>query len=319
MIDDSDAFAFVMPEYNHGFNAPFKNAIDYLCNEWAYKPVGFVGYGGVAAGTRAVEMAKQVMTVLRMTPAVEAVAIPFIQQFLDDAGDFHANDVLGAGCRGDARRARAATPGVSWAALHARDQQVKSTVDSRQALRELWSCMTRHHAEHTRAVIAREAGRLRQDPWPPAVGQCPAKLSARGDIELDEHLAQVPLDGARAEEELGCDLHIRISVPSQQRDLPLLSGQVIAGLDRPLAHRLASRQELATHALGERFASHIAEHLVGDTELLASIHPAALPAQPFAVQKVGSGEMHHHAGAREPLDGFAIEGFGVLTLAEERA
>jgi NAD(P)H-dependent FMN reductase len=94
MIDDSDAFAFVMPEYNHGFNAPFKNAIDYLCNEWAYKPVGFVSYGGVAAGTRAVEMAKQVMTVLRMTPAVEAVAIPFIQQFLDDAGDFHANDVL---------------------------------------------------------------------------------------------------------------------------------------------------------------------------------------------------------------------------------
>jgi NAD(P)H-dependent FMN reductase len=94
MVDDSDAFAFVMPEYNHGFNAPLKNALDYLCNEWAHKPVGFVSYGGVAAGTRAVEMAKQVATALRMAPAVEAVTIPFIQEFLDETGEFHPTDAL---------------------------------------------------------------------------------------------------------------------------------------------------------------------------------------------------------------------------------
>jgi hypothetical protein len=29
-----------------------------------------------------------------MTPAVEAVAIPFIVQFLDDAGHFRADDVI---------------------------------------------------------------------------------------------------------------------------------------------------------------------------------------------------------------------------------
>jgi NAD(P)H-dependent FMN reductase len=30
---------WVMPEYNHGYTAPLKNAIDYLVHEWAWKPV----------------------------------------------------------------------------------------------------------------------------------------------------------------------------------------------------------------------------------------------------------------------------------------
>lgn len=34
-----------MPEYNAGFTAPLKNALDYLYLEWRYKPVGFVSYG----------------------------------------------------------------------------------------------------------------------------------------------------------------------------------------------------------------------------------------------------------------------------------
>ena len=40
IVDESDAFVFVMPEYNYGFNAAIKNAIDYLHHEWTYKPVG---------------------------------------------------------------------------------------------------------------------------------------------------------------------------------------------------------------------------------------------------------------------------------------
>ena len=34
LVDGSDAFIFVMPEYNYGFNAATKNAIDYLFKEW---------------------------------------------------------------------------------------------------------------------------------------------------------------------------------------------------------------------------------------------------------------------------------------------
>ena len=56
LVDASDAFIFVTPEYNHGFNAVVKNAIDYLHGEWQHKPAGIVSYGGVAAGTRATQM-----------------------------------------------------------------------------------------------------------------------------------------------------------------------------------------------------------------------------------------------------------------------
>jgi NAD(P)H-dependent FMN reductase len=90
----ADAFAFVMPEYNFGFNAPLKNALDFLHMEWQYKPVGLVSYGGVSAGTRAAQMLKQVVTALKMTPLTEAVSIPFVAQFLDDDGEIQPNEVM---------------------------------------------------------------------------------------------------------------------------------------------------------------------------------------------------------------------------------
>lgn len=95
-----DAFAFVMPEYNYGFNAELKNAVDYLHQEWQYKALGFVSYGGMSGGTRAVQMLKQVVTTVKMAPVVEAVAIPFVQQFLDDEARFVPNDVVTASAKG---------------------------------------------------------------------------------------------------------------------------------------------------------------------------------------------------------------------------
>ena len=88
-VDGCDAFVFVMPEYNHGINAPLKNAIDYLHLEWDRKPVGFVSYGGVAAGTRAVQMTKQIVVALRMLPVNDAVSIPFVKSMIGDDGVFH--------------------------------------------------------------------------------------------------------------------------------------------------------------------------------------------------------------------------------------
>jgi NADPH-dependent FMN reductase len=41
------AYVIVLPEYNYGFNAAIKNAIDYLNAEWQHKPVGLVSYGGL--------------------------------------------------------------------------------------------------------------------------------------------------------------------------------------------------------------------------------------------------------------------------------
>jgi NAD(P)H-dependent FMN reductase len=93
-IKRADAFIFVVPEYNYGFNAAIKNAIDYLNAEWQHKPVGFVSYGGVAAGTRAVQMLKQVITTLKMVPMFDAVNIPFVQQFLDEDRKLQPNDIM---------------------------------------------------------------------------------------------------------------------------------------------------------------------------------------------------------------------------------
>jgi NAD(P)H-dependent FMN reductase len=93
-VDSADAFVFVTPEYNYGLTAPLKNAIDYLHFEWQHKPVGFVSYGGVAAGTRAVQMLKQVVTTLKMVPLFEAVNIPFHTQFIDEEGALSANETM---------------------------------------------------------------------------------------------------------------------------------------------------------------------------------------------------------------------------------
>jgi NAD(P)H-dependent FMN reductase len=92
-IDAADAFVFITPEYNHGYTAPFKNAIDYLHHEWEYKPAAMVSYGGVSAGTRTVESIKQVLTTLKMMPMFETVAIPFIASFLDEQRRFKNNEV----------------------------------------------------------------------------------------------------------------------------------------------------------------------------------------------------------------------------------
>jgi NAD(P)H-dependent FMN reductase len=89
----ADAFVFVTPEYNHGINAALKNAIDYLHVEWRHKPVGFVSYGGVAAGTRAGPALKQVVGSLSMVAVLEAVNIPFVAKLLDD-GRLQPNRIM---------------------------------------------------------------------------------------------------------------------------------------------------------------------------------------------------------------------------------
>ena len=93
-ISAGDAYVFVVPEYNHGYNAALKNAIDYLNREWTDKPVGFVSYGGIAAGTRAVEMLIQVVSVLGMIPVPIQVNIPLISERMTAEGRFTPNEVL---------------------------------------------------------------------------------------------------------------------------------------------------------------------------------------------------------------------------------
>lgn len=83
-IAEADAFVFVAPEYNYGPGVALLNAFDYLGREWAYAPVAFVSYGGIAGGLRAVQAMKQVVTTVRMMPIPDGVVLPLVMQHLKD-------------------------------------------------------------------------------------------------------------------------------------------------------------------------------------------------------------------------------------------
>jgi len=93
-VQRADAFVFVTPEYNFSMPPSLVNAVDYLVHEWAYKPVGFVSYGGVSGGLRAVQMTKQLVTALKMMPVPEAVTLPLFTTAIDaETGRFAPPDL----------------------------------------------------------------------------------------------------------------------------------------------------------------------------------------------------------------------------------
>lgn len=93
-INAADAFIIVTCEYNFGYPAALKNALDFLYNEWNNKPVAFVSYGGVAAGTRSVQQLKQIVTALNMMPIAASVNIPFFTKHIDASGKFSGDETL---------------------------------------------------------------------------------------------------------------------------------------------------------------------------------------------------------------------------------
>jgi NAD(P)H-dependent FMN reductase len=73
-IDRADGYVVVTPEYNHGYPAVLKNAIDHTWIEWTRKPVTYVSWGNVG-GARAVEQLRLVAVELEMAPLRHAVHI----------------------------------------------------------------------------------------------------------------------------------------------------------------------------------------------------------------------------------------------------
>lgn len=82
----ADAFVMVVPEYNHSFPAVLKHAIDFGYREWQAKPVGFVSYGGFAAGLRAVEHLRGVMAELHAMTIRDTVSFQNPWDAFDDEG-----------------------------------------------------------------------------------------------------------------------------------------------------------------------------------------------------------------------------------------
>jgi NAD(P)H-dependent FMN reductase len=73
-LDEADGFIVVTPEYNHGYPASLKNALDYIFPELGRKPIAFVGYGNVG-GARAIEQLRLVAVEFEMAPLRHAIHI----------------------------------------------------------------------------------------------------------------------------------------------------------------------------------------------------------------------------------------------------
>ncbi|WP_314253513.1 NADPH-dependent FMN reductase [Streptomyces kutzneri] len=89
-LAEADAYVVVTPEYNHSFPASLKQAIDIAGQVWRRKPVGFVSYGGLSGGLRAVEQLRPVFAELHATTLRETVS--FHQFPFDETGMPHDTD-----------------------------------------------------------------------------------------------------------------------------------------------------------------------------------------------------------------------------------
>jgi len=91
-IGSGDGYIFVTPEYNHSYSAVLKNAIDFLNLEWNNKPVSFISYGSVAAGSRAVEHLRSVAAELKMFDLKEQMLLPNYWSGLNETGQFEFDE-----------------------------------------------------------------------------------------------------------------------------------------------------------------------------------------------------------------------------------
>jgi NAD(P)H-dependent FMN reductase len=85
-IAAADAFLIVTPEYNHGYPASLKHAIDQTGREWAAKPVAFASYGGMSGGLRAVEQLRQVFVEMHAVNVREGLSFHGARQTFGEDG-----------------------------------------------------------------------------------------------------------------------------------------------------------------------------------------------------------------------------------------
>jgi len=73
-VAGSAAVVFVTPQYNWGYPAALKNALDHLHREWRDKPAAIVSYGGHGGG-KCAEQLRQVAGALKMRMVATAPGI----------------------------------------------------------------------------------------------------------------------------------------------------------------------------------------------------------------------------------------------------
>ncbi len=91
LVRSYDGFVFVFPQYNWGYPAVLKNALDFLYHEWADKPAGLVTYGSRGGGLAAVQL-RQVVQGLHMRNTETNIELKTHEAMLTGDGNFHDVD-----------------------------------------------------------------------------------------------------------------------------------------------------------------------------------------------------------------------------------
>lgn len=99
-LHEADAFIVVTPEYNHSYPASLKAAIDHYQSEWHTKPVGFVSYGGMVGGQRAVEHLRQVFPEVHALTVRDTIGLVNYWTMLDENGRFADTGALDGAAKG---------------------------------------------------------------------------------------------------------------------------------------------------------------------------------------------------------------------------
>ncbi|MFV0129270.1 NADPH-dependent FMN reductase [Streptomyces sp. HMX112] len=82
----ADAYVVVVPEYNRSYPAVLKLLIDWHYTQWRAKPVGFVSYGGVSGGLRAVEHLRPVFAELHAVTVRDVVSFHTVWERFGEDG-----------------------------------------------------------------------------------------------------------------------------------------------------------------------------------------------------------------------------------------
>lgn len=87
IADKADGFALIVPEYNYGYTAVLKNALDWLYPELRFKAFGFIGVSsGQVGGARAIAQLRNVIGAFNSFDIRENVMFGPVAKAFDDQG-----------------------------------------------------------------------------------------------------------------------------------------------------------------------------------------------------------------------------------------
>ncbi len=87
-VKSADAVLIVTPEYNGGYPAALKNALDALYDEWQHKPVGLATVSsGSFGGAKVSTQVQSVLMSVGAMPIAKSFPVPQAQSNFDESGN----------------------------------------------------------------------------------------------------------------------------------------------------------------------------------------------------------------------------------------